>query len=449
MLVNFKVSNFTSFNNIQQMSMVSGKVRGKREHLSAEKGLNLLRFAAIYGGNSSGKSNLINAIDFAQQTIINGIPKGYANKYNRTSSENKDKPSHFEFEIRLNKKNYCYGFEAILNQSTIVGEWFSELIPNCEEKVTIFSRSILENKYEIGKYFKDAKIKEHLKIYFNDTKSSDSVLFLSEMNRNKSEIYQKSSEITVFKDIYKWFKHNLDINYPEKPFSNYTYFTRKTDETMNDIKLFGAGITDFNIIDAKQDELANAIPKDVLEDVYDDLEKAISKSKKENKGPTKIGIFLRGNKEFYLFDVDENYAIKPKTIDFTHGSHGTFNICEESDGTRRILELIEILFSGNHNKIYIIDEIDRSLHPLLTKKFIEKYLDSLKKRNVQLIVTTHESRLLDLDLLRRDEIWFINKDINGNSELYSLEQYNERFDKKIDNAYLQGRYGAIPSFGEE
>lgn len=447
MLVNFKISNFMSFNDIQGLSMVGGKVRGKREHLSVKKGQNLLRFAAIYGANASGKSNLISGLDFAEQTITKGIPKGYTNRYNRTSLENKNTPSHFEFELKLNNKNYCYGFEIIINQSSIVGEWLSELVPN-GNPIEIFKRDLIKKEFVIGKYFKDLKVRERLTIYFDDIKSLDSVLFLSEMNHNKSELYQKSYEISIFNIIYNWFKYSLDINYPDKPLSNYSYFMRKTEEVCQDIKLFGAGITDFNIIDAKQEELANMIPKNILKDVYDQMEKEIIKTKKENKNLSNMGVLLRGEKEFYLFNVDEDFQIKAKTIEFSHGDHGNFNISEESDGTRRILELIEILFSENNNKTYVIDEIDRSLHPLLTTKFIQTYLDALGKKNVQLIVTTHESRLLDLDILRRDEIWFVNKNINGNSDLYSLEQYSERFDKKIDNAYLQGRYGAVPLFDE-
>jgi AAA15 family ATPase/GTPase len=118
---------------------------------------------------------------------------------------------------------------------------------------------------------------------------------------------------------------------------------------------------------------------------------------------------------------------------------------EESDGTIRLLDLLEILLVGD-GKTFIIDELDRCLHPSLIYKFIELYLETAKSKKVQLIVTTHESRLLDFNLLRRDEIWFINKDKAGESRIYSLEEYNERFDKKIDKAYLEGRYGGIPIF---
>lgn len=122
-----------------------------------------------------------------------------------------------------------------------------------------------------------------------------------------------------------------------------------------------------------------------------------------------------------------------------------FPINEESEGTIRLLDLAEILLTKEKNKVFVIDELDRCLHPQVTVKFISLFLERAKKYNNQLIVTTHESRLLDFEILRRDEIWFVNKDENG-SKLYSLEQYNERFDKKIDKAYLDGRYGGVPIF---
>ena len=106
---------------------------------------------------------------------------------------------------------------------------------------------------------------------------------------------------------------------------------------------------------------------------------------------------------------------------------------------------MEILIAGE-NKTYVIDELDRCLHPSLTYKFVETYLQIAAQKNIQLIVTTHESRLLDFDLLRRDEIWFINKRTTGESDIYSLEEYNTRFDQKIDKAYLDGRYGGVPIF---
>lgn len=448
MLIKAKFENFMSIGFLQEFSMIAGKVRGKKEHLLTSKKLSLLRFSALYGANASGKSNFINALNFSQEVITDGIPKGFTSKYNRANEQNKNKVSHFEFEIKIDNKFYNYGFEILLNSSSITKEWLYEIGTNTPS--LIFSRDLLKNEYEVGKYFKKENIIKRVHIYFDDTKSSESVLFLSVMNRDKSELYKSKSELLVFKNIYDWFKKDLDINYPDKPFSNYSYFMTKSnsEEIFNTINKFGTGITNFKIIDAKHDDIANSLPPDLLKTVKEDLEKTIVESKKEGTPKSEVGFLIRGDKEFFIFEVDDDYNIKTKTIEFEHGKYGSFNICEESDGTRRILELVEILFSEKNNKIYVIDEIDRSLHPLLTYKFIETYLNSLGKKNVQLIVTTHESRLLNLDLLRRDEIWFVNKTYNNESELYSLEQFNERFDKKIDKYYLRGRYNAIPNFDE-
>ncbi len=449
MLIKVIISNFMSIGPLQELSMISGKVRGKRDHLHISKDINLLRFSAIYGANASGKSNLISALEFAQQSITEEIPKGYVNKYNRTNPDNITKPSHFEFEIKIDKKFYSYGFEIILDKSSIVSEWLYELSTE-NHKTEIFYRNLSNNKFSLGKYFKNDDVINRLRIYFDDTKLEDSVLFLSEMNRNKSDLYKRKGEMEVFKNVYKWFEATMDINYPDRVFSNYSYFMKKahSEEICETIKAFDTGITNFKIIDAKKEELTNTVPANVLKSIFEELEKEITKYKKQNK-EVSLGTLLRGDREFYIFEVTKEYEIEIKTIEFEHGLCGTYKLSEESDGTRRILELIEILFSENDNRVFIIDEIDRSLHPLLTKQFIKSYLKSLENRKIQLIVTTHESRLLDLDLLRRDEIWFMNKNSNGCSELYSLEQFNERFDKKIDKAYLDGRYSAIPNFIEE
>ena len=108
--------------------------------------------------------------------------------------------------------------------------------------------------------------------------------------------------------------------------------------------------------------------------------------------------------------------------------------------------MIEILLSADQERVYVIDEINRRFHPLLTYHFVEKYLEMAAERHIQLIVTTHESRIMDFALLRKDEINFVNRDDMGRSEIYSLEKYGERFDKKICTAYLRGDYGAIPHF---
>ena len=140
-------------------------------------------------------------------------------------------------------------------------------------------------------------------------------------------------------------------------------------------------------------------------------------------------------------------GISAQTLQFNHeNTKAVFSLNEESDGTVRLLDLIEILLSDDQEKIYIIDEINRRFHPLLTQKFVEEYLKLAETRNIQLIVTTHESKIMDLDLLRKDEIGFVDKDIMGESTFFTMDTFGERFDKKVCLAYFKGEYGAIPRF---
>ena len=121
-----------------------------------------------------------------------------------------------------------------------------------------------------------------------------------------------------------------------------------------------------------------------------------------------------------------------------------FEMDEESDGTLRLLDLIPVLDSvdDSRNTVIIIDELDRSLHPNLIYDFITIFLQAITHR--QIIVTTHESGLLDLDLVRRDEVWFIEKDQYGSSSVYSLEEFAPCYDKDIRKGYMLGRFGAVP-----
>ena len=150
---------------------------------------------------------------------------------------------------------------------------------------------------------------------------------------------------------------------------------------------------------------------------------------------------LRIENDLYTIRKNSN-GYDVSTLKFKHeNSDNSFGAYEESDGTIRILELINILLTNN--KLFLIDELDSSLHPLLVDGLLKIFLSS--NINNQLIITTHESKTLNFELVRRDEIWFSEKDKNGMSRIYSLEEYKDvaRFDKKIDKAYLEGRFGAI------
>lgn len=439
MLLRFNVKNFLSFDENTEFSMFSGKARMKENHLIKTKKTNLLKFAAIYGANAAGKSNLVKAMFYSKNIIIGSMSDASRDYYFKGNTENKDKHTTFEYEIMIGDRYYAYGFNIIISKKEICGEWLYD-ITNNDEKL-IFERNIDENHFEYGIKFANSGNKTRFDIYFEDSKLNKKSLFLNEINRNKQTLYEDHNEFIIFKEIYAWFDEYLDLNFASAPITNFQYMlgddVNFNESVVNTLNMFGTGITNFNLIESDIADIRKDLPRELLEDVKEEL-------LKHDEGIK--GVNIRGNKQFYNITLDANNNLKVKTLAFKHeNQNGDFYLSDESDGTRRLMDLIEILLNSK-NKVFVIDEIDRSLHPNLTYKFIELFLEVAECKNVQLIVTTHEDRVLDLDLLRRDEVWFAEKDNRGRTELYSLEDFTPRFDTKIVKAYLEGRYGAVPHF---
>lgn len=439
MLVRFSVGNFLSFKDIQEFSMIKGKPQNKSERLFETSQIKLLKFAAVFGANASGKSNLVSSMKFAQMTILHGMPsRGKISPF-RLDNESLSKPSYFEFEIVIDGKNYSYGFEVFLDTKQYVSEWLVELLSSGKNKV-IFERDIQNGTIESNFTISTEDNKTKYKVYSDDIAKNRKLLFLTVMNREKEELYKEPNEFSIFQRVYQWFADILDVNYPERPISDYSYF-RDTDnkaEICRVIRCLGTGITNFVEQRSSLEQLRSDLPKKVVEKIEEDINNVQSE-----KGG-KLTLTIRSGSMYYMVLVDgEDIAVT--TIAFEHGTTDLFGFREESDGTRRILDLIEILLSNNE-KVYIIDEIDRSLHPQMTFKFVQEFLKAAKARNIQLIITTHESALMDFGLLRQDEIWIADKNNVGATALYSLDEYNVRFDKKVAKAYLEGRYGGVPIF---
>ena len=451
MLIRFNVKNFLSFSEredgrTEEFSMIAGKVRNKKGHLYDNGKIKLLKFAAVYGANAAGKSNLVKALEFMRRTVFVGLPEGYSDRYCKADDKNKDKESYFEVEIMLGEKYYAYGFEVILNQGKFVSEWLVELSVDNKEKI-IFTRDITKGTYKFGDEVKENGLIDKLNVYAEDVQEDSSVLLLFIMNKNKKTLYQQYEKASVFQDVYMWLRKGLDINYPDRPISDYSYMakTENVEEVCRIISAFGTGITGFRMVEVPIEKVLAHLPKSIREKLVENIEKK-STDIKNNEKLEEIGVIMRSNRDFFILSIDKEENVICKTIKFSHGKDNIlFNLSEESDGTVRILDLLEVLLSGE-GKTYVIDELDRCLHPSLTYKFVDTFLQLAAQKNIQLIVTTHESRLLDFDLLRRDEVWFVNKRKSGESDIYSLEEYNTRFDQKIDKAYLEGRYGGVPVF---
>lgn len=451
MLKRFNVKNVYSFaaredGRSEEFSMIAGKVRSKKDHIYDDGKLKLLKFAAVYGANASGKSNLVKAMDLMRDIVLRGLPEGHTEKYCKVDPENKNRPSYFEIEILLGEKYYAYGFEVILSQSRFISEWLVELHADNTEK-ELFTRDIEKGKCTLGGELTKKGLKEKLEVYAEDISDDNSVLFLTIMNQNKKNLYTKYKSAAALNKVYSWIRNSLTIIYPNQPLSMYEYLSEaeQTEDICKLISAFGTGITHFEFVDVDIERILQDLSLTSRKELLRRLEEQQALIRKTNN-VQKVNMAMRSRENFFIITLSRDEDIRCSTIEFTHGNKGIpFSLNEESDGTVRILDLLEILIAGE-NKTYVIDELDRCLHPMLSYKFVETFFRLAEKKNIQLIVTTHESRLMDFDLLRRDEIWFINKKKNGESDIYSLEEYNARFDQKIDKAYMEGRYGGVPIF---
>jgi hypothetical protein len=442
MLIRFEIENFLSFNTKTELSMIAGKGRTFPEHIIKGKSrndLNILKTGIIYGANASGKSNLIKAIEFAKNLIVNGTSAKDTIQVNpfRLQKENSLKPSKFEFEFQVKKNLYAYGFE--ITSESIESEWLYKINKTTADK-PIFKRiTTAEKNCEVSFDFenmkiKDEKEKQFLEFVARGTRPNQ--LFLTECQERNVKNIQSIAE------CFEWFDKILVIVFP-----HYTYRglvldlmnnTQVIDMFCNFLTLFNTGISGVEIQDEDVENLD--LPNHLKKEIISGMQKQ------------SIGTIELAKKSYFVFknEFNEIKYYKLMTKHYLKSTHEAvlFEVEDESDGTQRLFDLIPVLINlVNKECVFLVDELDRSLHANLARTLIEVFLKNSQDVDSQLIATTHESHLLDLDLLRRDEIWFVEKNKAGESKLYSLEEFQPRYDKEIRKDYLVGRYGAIPFIG--
>ncbi len=426
MLIEFSIENFLSFKDLTTLSMVASKSfkEYKYSHLiDTESKLILLKSAIIYGNNASGKSNLLEAMGFMKATVLNSFRDALMENNERNfplekfalNTKTEKETSFFEISFIQNATKYRYGFE--IDYQKIVAEW---LFHTTSKEVYLFKRDL--QKIEINKTaFKEAIGKEE------DVK--ENVLFLSLL----ATLGKETST-----SIVDWFKKFNFINGThDRGHKRYTIDKLKSDkEFFNWVLHFIKYLEISNLSTTEED--VNEIDFETLREKEKDEEiiNLLTSIQKITSQQSKRDQLITYHRKY-----DENNVLID-TVAFNFDK-------QESEGTKKLLYLLGPWYDTLQNgKVLVIDELDSRLHSHLTLRLID-FFYSFNKSNAQLICAVHDISLLNKETFRRDQIWFVEKNQFGASELVSLGDFKTdtvRNKSAFDKNYLEGKYGAIPYF---
>lgn len=416
MLIEFSIGNYRSFKDKVTFSMKAANIVAQDtktdEHNTfvVDDQLTLLKSAAIYGANASGKSNLAKAINFMKWFMINSSKETQSTEPIGVepfalSTETQTQPSLFEMVFILDDKTYRYGFQA--TQKNIVSEWLSYVTK--KRKTRLFERK--NQDFNISKKFQGEDIQ---------SKTRENALFISVAAQFNVEIAKK---------LLDWVTKKIQIISGLNSYSTYTFKYLEAghdnrEEIIQLIKNLDLGIRDIRVTEREVTLNPLLIPEELLKELKSATVKATSQT-----------IMTMHQK----FDPQGNF-ISLESFDLDN---------QESEGTKKIFSiavlLIDTLKKGN---TLIFDEFDARLHPLMSKAIVEMFnSQQTNHKNAQLIFMTHDTNLLNNKLFRRDQIWFTEKNKYGATDLYSLVEYKIRNDASFESDYIKGKYGAVPFIG--
>lgn len=438
MLIRFSVENYRSFYERQVFSMAAGKYTRHKGHLIVANGKRFLKGSVLFGANAAGKSNLIKAISFGKNIVFDGLNRGKIyNRNFRIDKESIHKPAVFQYDFYSNGHFYSYGFAFSYSEVKFLSEWL--YLVEEEKETIVFERSENEKIETELKLKKENKTK--FEIYAEGV--ADDKTFLWEIVSHK---LKGNEDFFPFFDVLDWFQ-SLIIIFPQTKINSFQpFFSTDSLESLGKLlNYFDTGIETLTGEEKPMEEVLSFLPKEIKKDLISDVEEAFSKENDPENLFT-VEVTVRGRR--ISFSKSEDGQITGAQLMMDHGNSGElFELQDESDGTRRLFDLIPLYKKGMQNHVILIDELDRSFHTKLTIEFIQKFYEKTEGIPSQLIVTLHDSNVMNLNLLRQDEIWFVERKDDHSSELYSLNKFKERFDHSVAKDYLLGRYGSVPNFG--
>lgn len=421
MIIDFTIKNYLSIKDEVSLSFLANNIKVNQDicTIPIDNGkFNLYSFSAIYGPNASGKSNLIKALSdlinfilFSHRLDLDAPIPVY--KPFRLDKESINSNSVFEIEFIAN--NIRYQYELEFNNKRVIKEdlyFYPE-----GRKATLFKRD-LNDKVKFGNYFTGEK--KSLETFLLPNK-----LLLSLAANSKNKLLQP---------VFKFFRDTINLHVrmdsSQKPFHSTTFELRDKGDDFKKLLFKILKAADLNVSDVMLIEdndldeklrIPENMPDEIRKQILDDF-----------RYLPQIGHAVYSNgletNEIEYFDLEE----------------------EESTGTIKMYdiagEVINTLLKGS---VLIIDEFNSGLHPLLNKFLVELFIDpDINKKNAQLLISTHDTCVLDLKKLKREQIWFTNKSKEGITDLYSLDEFDKnsvRDFSKYSKNYLDGRFEAIPA----
>jgi uncharacterized protein len=419
MLIEFTVGNFRSFRERQTLSMVAAPLKSKEPDLDRNTVIqtpnnpDLLSSAAIYGANASGKSNLVAALLFMKRFVIYSLKEtratgGIPVEPFRLHTDTRQQPSHFEVVFIEGGKRYRYGFEA--TKDRVVAEWLY-YVPSVRE-ARLFERDT--EGIAVGNYFREGRDL--------DQQTRPNALFLSVVAQFNGPIAQR---------LVDWFRRlGIISGVDDMGMLPFTIMHLVEGEHGQAIRQLICRL-DLGISDVQAEKVVSSPKPHFPDEIPEEVRQAI----------------------LTLMNSSEGEPVAVRTVHTQYDEAGNpvgqelFELDEhESEGTQKLFamsgSLVDTLQEGD---VLVVDELDARLHPLMTLEIISLFNNkATNPHGAQLIFNTQDTNLLDNRLFRRDQIWFVEKDQQGASHLYSLAEFRVRNDKDYERGYIQGRFGAIP-----
>ena len=431
MLLSFSVTNYRSFDAEQTFDMRASKRLTPAPEppycypVPDTEG-RVLRVAALYGANGAGKSNLVMALWTLRRLVLEGAPPDKLLPYEPflLGAESANGPTTFDVQFLHDGKVFRYG---IAYDAFRVHEEWLDVYEGTKER-NLFSRTTDENgcvAVELGRVAtsdsEPGKIKALAQVGARPNQP-----FMTEV----VNLGDPDAQGPRFRSAVDWLKHKLVALAPDFLSGDLIKLIAEDPRFLGFARQFlreaGTGIAGLGLETRRMD---------------------LASSPYETMPPWGVHVG-DGLVTFETAGSTTTFRRIMALHDSASGQPKEFPFSLESDGSKRLLHLLRVLYLlEEQGGVFVIDELERSIHPSLARKFIEFFLKAAGKRQSQLIFTTHETTLLDLDLLRRDGIWFAEKDDKGASQLYSLTDFKVRKDLQIEKGYLHGRFGAIPFLG--